>query len=290
MNLSAQNKPADHGKRIFLSAVAALMSAAALFLTGCILNPSGLSDGSSGTETPNRRDIFAKWEITDPCVRFSSIELTDNDVYIVILREESSKTDPLTPEAPAFYTGKYTASGDSIVYLIDFGILEIELSSNKTSIGVKLHIAPNLPSFNGETFEFNAEKALEITSSNNTDLLCRHWKFVRFLLNGELWEPWKEPEKWESGWQFPKSEPQITNLFSKSGTYLQTSAVNGEETITVLGQWRWTDGDENAFYHTDWKTGDWQANMVHVTLTETAFATVETLNYGYILITEFELF
>jgi len=310
MNQSAQNKSC--GKRVFLRAAAAgLTLAAALFLIGCI-NPGGLSDGS-GTETPNR--FAAKWETTDPKARFVSIELTDAQVYIVVEREESSrsercantvkgssisgKTAPallkakeaqLTSETPKIYIGKYTVSEDSIIYLIDFGVLQIDLSQSGESAVIRLQLEPDIPSIGIGRYEFNAERAAEVDSSKNTDLLCRHWSYVRFLLNGELWEPWENPELWEDSWSFPQSKPQVTNLFSKAGTYLQTVIVDGVETISFLGQWRWADENENAFYHTDWQNGGWQTDMVHVTLTETTFVTTEILNHGYILTTEYELF
>jgi len=314
MNLSIQNKPAaGRCKRVFLHAAAALMFTAALFLTGCYSNPSS----GSGTETPNRRTFSAKWEITDPDARFASIELTDAEVYIVVEREEKplakgrvnafsgavtfSKAAPLpkasalqsTPETAKIYTGKYTVSEDSVeVFLIGFGTLQIDLSADEKSAVVKLQLDSDVPPFRNDLsrdYEFNAQKVVEMAFSKNTELICRQWKFVRFLLNGELWEPWKEPEAW-AAWEFPKSEPQITNLFSKEGTYLQTLTVDGAEPLTILGQWKWVDENENAFYHTDWKTGNWQTDAVNVTLTETAFAVTEIFNNGDILTTEFELF
>ncbi|MCL2689604.1 MAG: hypothetical protein FWE57_07145 [Chitinispirillia bacterium] len=263
--------------------IAALLTfAAALFLTGCS-NPAGLSSGGgSGTETPNRKVINAKWEITDKNARFTSIELTEAQLYIVIERDQK------------FYTGKYTILEDSTVHLANFGTLHIDLSQSGDSAAVRLQLDTNVPPFNGDpqiNYEFNAERAVEIDSSKNTELLCRHWNYVRFLLNGELWEPWENPQVWEDGWEFPHSEPHITNLFSKAGTYLQTLTVDGEQTLTVLGQWRWSDENENAFYYTSWQTGAWQTYIVNVvTLTENSFAIEEMLNDGYILITEFELF
>ena len=265
------------------------MFALMLFLTGCISNPGSLSDGS-GTETPNRRDIFAKWKVTDPNARFTSIELTDDEVYIVIEREESAEADHPARETLKFHTGKYTVSEDSVeVYLIDFGILQIDPSSGEKSAAVKLQLEPRLAFPNHDIYEFNAEKAVEIASSTKTDLICRNWKFVRFLLNGVLWEPWEEPEAWPT-WEFPQSKPEITNLFSKAGTYLQTLTVDGAQTLTVLGEWKWVDENENAFYHTDWRAGNWQEDAVNVTLTETTFAITEVFNNGDILITEFEFF
>jgi len=303
MNLPVQDKPVGRGKRIFLRAVAALTLAAALFLTVC-------SNPGSGTETPNRRYIYAKWEIADPAARFASIELTEAEVYIVIERGGSPQPSSSAstagkvpflgkaavlpkanafrsaPEAPRFYTGNYTILGDSTVYLAGFGTLEIDLYSNRTSADIRLQ----LDSGPAMAYEFNVERAVDVATSANTDLLCRHWNYARFLLNGELWEPWEEPEVWEAGWEFPESKPHITNLFSKAGTYLQTVTVDGVVTHSVLGHWRWVDGNENAFYYTGWMDGSWQTDIVNiVTLTETAFAIRESLNYGYVLTTEFEL-
>jgi len=306
MNLPAQHKSAGRVKRVFLRVAAALALAAALFLAGCTVNLSG----GSGTETPNSKIIGAKWEITDQNARFASIELTEAEVYIVIVRDGSprpssgkanmvnrtplfakaaalsqAKTAQPASETPRFYTGKYTVTGNSTVHLIDFGTLEINLSSGEEEFA---DIRLQLDSGPAVIHEFYAERAAEIVSSTNTDLLCRHWNYVRFLLNGNVWEPWDDPDSW-TAWEFPESKPHITNLFSKAGTYLQTVTVDGTETFSFLGQWRWADENENAFYHTDWMTGVWQRDMVHVTLTDTTFAITEYLNYEYILITEFEL-
>jgi hypothetical protein len=70
---------------------------------------------------------------------------------------------------------------------------------------------------------------------------------------------------------------------------LQTLTVAGEEVITAFGQWRWVDENEDAFYHTDWMTGDWQPSEVRVALTETKLVITETLGRGDILTTEFKL-
>ena len=308
--MSAQNKTADRRINAFFYVLLAAMT---FFLTGCQLNPAG-----SGTETTNRRtSIIGKWEFTDPDTRFASVELADNGIYIVVENEGGplskvnantvngvsffGKAAPLlkakaiqtTAGLSKFYTGEYTVSGSKVI-LTGFGMLEIDLSIDETSAVIRLQLydtikdsPSNIPYI---PYEFNVGRAAEIASSKNTDLICRQWKFVRFLLNGELWEPWENPELWEVLWKFPEAKPEITNLFSKAGTYLQTSIVDGAEPITGLGQWRWVDDNQNSFYHTDWQTGEWLENIVNVVvLTETTLAISELFSNGDILVTEFEL-
>jgi len=272
MNLATQNGLGGRNKRMVLRTAAVLAVITTLFLTDCHFgNPGGI--GGSGSETTN--SFVGKWEVTDANAKFVSFELTKDRVYIVVERIENPP--PTIPTK--VHTGKYTVSGSKII-LTDFGTLEfeIDLSPNETAT-VKLQLDGS-----SDIYEFNVERAVEMASTANTDLICRHWKLARQAVNQEPWDAAPTPEQ--------------TMLLSKAGTLLRTVAYSNNQSITRLVQWKWVDEYENSFYVSDWRTGDWpdqDTDMMRVViLTETTLITTETSEstgtsgYGDILTSEWE--
>jgi hypothetical protein len=132
----------------------------ALAMLSCSLGGSGTETSNrcvscgNNTETSNRfAFIYAKLEITDPNAQFASIELTESEVYIVVEKEDKSK----------FYTGKYTVLEDSTFHLIDFGILKINLSPDRTSAVIQYKLFDGYhseeidSSFDTNAHEFNVD-------------------------------------------------------------------------------------------------------------------------------------
>jgi len=247
----------------FMNALTSIVLTSLTFVT--CLSSCNNDDDNNSSAVPNTLtadQIVGKWVISDSSSPYASFEFTEDGRYIVVentagttsesaksslLKPENTKTagrlsakdvppDPTPVPVPSyivpispdnFHYGTYTIEGNTII-LSGFGMIEAAapLADGNFEFSFKLEAT-------GETNTFAARQASPFSSSAKTELLCsKAWVFQRV-----------------TGGEFPFTD--LTNgpvvLFSKTGSYLVLQSGDSDE--AVLGEWRWADGSETAFYY-----------------------------------------
>ncbi len=216
--------------------------------------------------------IDAKWIIEDSNT-YESFEFNNSGDYIVILNmnnmtqstlasDVASSDDILTrSDASSIIVGTYVSNGDNAVIMDGFGEVEI-VTSDSESVSFNLTLEGET-----EAVTLYSTVAETVSTSYETELLCRKWNFVGFSIDGEEYDMNTN----EDGYGFPSSI-----LFSKAGTYLVT--YSNEEISNAIIQWKWKSEDTGTFYYA--KDGYWSENeyATITTLTSTKLVVSEALN------------
>jgi hypothetical protein len=171
-------------------------------------------------EDQERPSFGAKWEITTPDSRFSSIEFDDHGNYLAV--DESTGW---------FQLGKYTRQPGDAIDLADLGRIRIR-SRNGGIINFSLAMEGG-----DEAAAYRArENRAARDNSQETNLLCRAW--LTTAVNGR---------------DVRGTRNEHVAFFSKAGTFFVTY-LNRDK--SMLGQWKWKDKSRKEFLFSwdNWET------------------------------------
>lgn len=167
------------------------------------------SDGSSSVNSGvvNKSSISAKWNVNNSS-EFTSFEFNQSGTFIIVSNS-------------GVETGAYNITGDNIV-LNNYGTMSVD---SITSDYLAFNLETNSKSTNSP-YQLTANKAVEMTNSSNTSLLCRTWQI-------------SDSESDMNG---------VTVLFSQAGTYFVSFPPDGDSgSYNQLSYWAWTNATEDSF-------------------------------------------
>ncbi|KAB1155919.1 hypothetical protein F7018_11460 [Tenacibaculum aiptasiae] len=201
---------------------------------------------SSNDEIPStkikKEEISSKWEIENS--NYKSFEFNKDGNYIIVKSASANKSKSQKNEKNILL-GQYEIVDDKTINLIDFGQIIIS-SINGTKMDFT--IVDNKTS---TSIEVSSSKIEKISSSSNTDLLCRTWKMTE--VNGE---------------DVVGTINELTVIFSQAGTYFVELANPTSENEGGLAEWKWEDAKENKFCYS-WEgeancTGDNSVSIAEI--------------------------
>lgn len=176
-----------------------------------------LSCSDKGKEWPlvNKNTISAKWKVTSE--KYEFFEFTKNKDFIVAGKSVERGV------LPVVHHGEYQIINDDIK-MEGFGIIVAELlKDNNFNFILK-------PEGSEEEIIFTSKKATEVSSSTNTDLLCKTW--VCKTKNGE---------------SVTGTNNEFTAVYSRACTFLR----NYPDSATMLAIWRWLDDGQTKLRYND---------------------------------------
>ena len=236
-----------------------MLSVFSMTFTSC----SSDDDDAPVLTTPKYAENAVRYQINGTS-EFSSIEFTEDGMYVITKAEESSKAKGLGNflenktvsrltrssfgDSDMYIHGKYTNNGD--VYTLEgFGTVTVEKTDGKIS----LKIQPT----GKKAYTLSAYTTDKLEETDISDKLCRTWKFkkVRATVtkdNNVLFDKTstKISEVFNSLDSFYHHKAyKYTELdeitFTKSGTQINKCVDN---TISVQ-KWRWTFDKNNSIYY-----------------------------------------
>lgn len=210
---------------------------------------------SSNEEVPNNKikkeTISSKWEIENS--NYKSFEFNKDGNYIVVKNASASKSKSQKNEENILL-GEYEIIDDKTINLIDFGQIII---SNIDETKMDFTIVDNKTT---TTIEVSSTKIEKISSSTNTDLLCRSWKMTE--VNGE---------------DVVGTKYELTVIFSQAGTYFVELTNPTPDTEGGLAEWKWKNTSEDKMCYS-WENEpncDVDTSVSIVELTENVLVIVE---------------
>ena len=179
---------------------------------------------NSNEEIPNNKikkeTISSKWEIENST--YKSFEFNKDGNYIVVKSASASKSISQKNEKNILL-GEYEIINDKTINLIDFGQIII---SNIDETKMDFAILDNKTS---TKIKVSATKIEKISSSTNTNLLCRTWKMTE--VNGD---------------DVVGTKYELTVIFSQAGTYFVELANPIDGNDGGLAEWKWKDTKEDT--------------------------------------------
>lgn len=201
---------------------------------GCSKGDDGGDDGTGGGDTPTvtSQTLSAKWNIAGNGI-YKSFEFNESGNYIVV-----EQTPVRAEDNEKVYFGKYTLQGNTIT-MTGFGKLVVKSIDDKSA-------SFTLTREGGQSaVELTTSKSEEMPKTTKTDLLCRTWEIVDEKIPGL------------EGDYLAETDPDLTVLFSRAGTYLVHNEDFEETGGVGLAQWKWIDSSETGIFYT-WTWDVWE--------------------------------
>lgn len=168
--------------------------------------------------TITKETISAKWIVADN-VTYKSFEFNESGNFIIVV---DNMKKSMNEEDIIF--GNYEVVDDITIKLKNYGTIKTSKIDDNT-----ISFTLTLDTSSGNEISINANKADEMQSSSNTELLCRTWNMVS--INGE---------------NVAGTEEELTVLFSQAGTYFVTYLNSTDEENGGLAKWKWKDENQNT--------------------------------------------